>query len=103
MKKKTLATKMQSELSLERTKLANRRTLLAYIRSSVAVLVAGAGLLKFIQVSAWVCIGWICIILAPILLIAGIYDYNRECKLIKKEAEFLKMYNEDVPEEELSV
>ncbi|MBQ0042917.1 MAG: DUF202 domain-containing protein [Lachnospiraceae bacterium] len=80
---------MQSELSIERTKLANRRTLLSHIRSSIALIVAGAGLLKFIQDPIWIVTGYICLALAPILLIIGIVEYVRMKKLIAKEADFL--------------
>lgn len=76
---------LQSELAIERTKLSNRRTLLAYIRSVVALIVAGAGLLKFIQDPVWIVAGAICIVLAPIILILGIMDYFRMKKIIVRE------------------
>lgn len=89
MKKKYTASAIQSELSIERTKMANRRTFLAYLRTSVALIVAGAGMLKFIQVAAWIAIGWICIALAPVIIVLGILDYIQVKKLIKKETEFM--------------
>ena len=94
VKKSIVNSKMQSELAMERTKMANRRTLLAYIRSAVGFVVAGAGLLKFIQDPIWIYIGIICIILAPITIIAGIIDYRRVNKLIEKEAAFLNSTEE---------
>ena len=94
MKKSIINSKMQSELAMERTRMANRRTLLAYIRSAVGFIVAGAGLLKFIQDPIWIYIGIICIILAPITIIAGIIDYRRVNKLIEKEAAFLNSTEE---------
>ena len=94
VKKSIINSKMQSELAMERTKMANRRTLLAYIRSAVGFVVAGAGLLKFIQDPIWIYIGIICIILAPITIIAGIIDYRRVNKLIEKEAAFLNSTEE---------
>lgn len=95
--RKMIPSQIQSELSIERTKMANRRTFLSYIRSSVALIVAGAGLLKFIQVPAWIGIGWICIVLAPILLVAGVIDYLKVRSLIEYEQEFMKsvMVNDD--------
>ena len=63
MKAKIKNAKVQSELSIERTKMANRRTLLAYIRSAVGLIVAGAGLMKFINSTVWIVIGMGCIIL----------------------------------------
>lgn len=89
-KTKPTDTSIQTELSIKRTILANHRTFLSYLRSSAAILVAGAGLMKFIQSPTWVLIGKVCIILSPILLIAGFIDYILTRKLIKKEKEFLK-------------
>lgn len=89
MKAKIKNAKVQSELSIERTKMANRRTLLAYIRSAVGLIVAGAGLMKFINSTVWIVIGMGCIILAPITLIFGIYDYFHIKKLIELEKNIL--------------
>ena len=90
MKAKVKNSKIQSELSIERTKMANRRTLLAYIRSTGGLLVAGAGLMKFINSSVWIVIGVACIILAPITIVFGIYDYFRMKNLIQLENDFLE-------------
>lgn len=100
MKKDTAASTIQSELSIERTKMANRRTLLSYVRSAVGLLVAGVGLLKFIQVQLWIYIGWICIILTPVLLVVGIFDYIKVKKLILKESQYLDEYLSDEDSEE---
>lgn len=81
---------IQSQLSLERTILANHRTLLAYIRSAVGLIVAGAGLLKFIQSPAWIIIGIICIVLTPIILFVGIMDYRRVNKIILRERKLVE-------------
>ena len=90
MKDKVKNSRIQSQLSVERTKLANRRTLLAYLRSAVGLVVAGAGLMKFITEDVWVVVGICCIILAPIIMIVGIIDYIHVKKLIKAEKEYLE-------------
>lgn len=81
---------IQSELSIERTRLANHRTLLAYFRSSIALIVSGAGLLKFIHDDIWVYTGYILLGLAPVMIIAGLVDFIRMKRLIKKEIKILK-------------
>lgn len=86
------AARIQSELSIERTKLANKRTFLAYLSAAVGLVVAGAGLMKFIRVYAWIAIGWVCIGLAPLVLIMGIVDYLRVKSLIRKEIAYLNTY-----------
>lgn len=90
MKKKIAASQVQSELSIQRTKLANHRTFLAYFRTAVALIVAGAGLMKFIQNDIWFSIGVACIVLTPIVLVFGIFDYFSTKKLIQQEAEYFK-------------
>ena len=70
------ASSAQSAMALERTRMANTRTMLAYIRSAVALFVAGAGLLKFVSEIVWVYIvGILFIIATPILLGVGIWEY----------------------------
>lgn len=101
MKKKLIASKVQSELSIERTVLANRRTFLAYFRTAVALIVAGAGLLKFVQNSVWVYLGIAFVILTPVVMIMGIYDYVQVKNLIKRERELLEaQYSEESAETE---
>ena len=70
------ASSAQSAMALERTRMAKTRTMLAYIRSAVALFVAGAGLLKFVSEIVWVYIvGILFIIATPILLGVGIWEY----------------------------
>ena len=95
MKAKIKNSRIQSDLSIERTKMANRRTLLAYVRSVVGLIVAGAGLMEFIDSAVWMAIGIGCIVLAPIILIFGLYDYFHMKKLIQMEKDFLKEETEE--------
>lgn len=103
MKKKMVASKIQSELSIERTAMANRRTFLAYIRSAIGLIVAGAGLLKFTQSTWWVTLGIVMLVLTPIVLVMGIIDYMKVSKLIAKEKEFLSaQYDEESVKTEIN-
>ncbi len=64
-------------LALERTKLANERTLLSYIRASLYLLLGGIALLKLEDFQQIHFLGYISIGLTIILLIIGIFRYHR--------------------------
>lgn len=90
---------IQSALSIERTILANRRTLLSYLRSAVSLIVAGAGLIEFVQNDILVTLGVICLIFAPIVLFYGIFDYIHMKKIIAAEKKVLSFVEEEGSEE----
>lgn len=70
--------KLVDVLALDRTRLANERTLLAYTRSAFALLIAGISLVKvFPEDVTLMILGGSFIILAPVLLSAGIYRAYR--------------------------
>lgn len=70
--------KLVDVLALDRTRLANERTLLAYARSAFALLIAGISLVKvFPEDVTLMILGGSFIILAPVLLSAGIYRAYR--------------------------
>ena len=66
---------VRDHLALDRTKLANERTLLAYLRSGVALMLAGGTLFHFAESSwlAWVGIG--CIPLGFLTLVFGTWRF----------------------------
>lgn len=66
---------LRDYLALDRTKLANERTLLAYIRLFIAVLAAGFGFIEFINQSLFILLGWIFVIFSPFILIIGFYRF----------------------------
>lgn len=83
--KKVHASSVQSAMALERTRMANTRTMLAYIRSAVTLFVAGAGLLKFVSEIKWVYIvGILFIIATPVIFFIGMYEYINMRKRIDK-------------------
>lgn len=72
------ALKLVDILALDRTRLANERTLLAYTRSAFALLIAGISLAKvFPEDLTLMILGVSFITLAPLLLSTGIYRAYR--------------------------
>ncbi len=74
----TLPLKLVDILALDRTRLANERTLLAYARSAFALLVAGISLMKVFPQDVNIAIlGSVFIGLSPFLLGFGIFRSYR--------------------------
>ncbi len=62
-------------LAIVRTELANRRTLLSYLNTSIALLVSGVGLMR-LSGSNWLeRIGIALIPVSLVVAIVGVYDY----------------------------
>jgi putative membrane protein len=61
---------------MDRTMLANQRTLLAYIRTALAFLVVGGTAVKFFSSPPIVAAGVVFMILAGILTVVGIAHYR---------------------------
>ena|SRR5690554_2224490 len=80
---------LRDYLAMERTTLANERTLLSYLRSSLYLLVGGIALLKLENFKNLYLVGYISLLLAIIFVIVGIYRYQ---KLRKR----LKVYYEEI-------
>lgn len=64
-------------LALERTKLANERTLLSYIRASLYLLLGGIAILKLEGFEQIHFLGYISIALTVILLLIGLFRFHR--------------------------
>jgi len=62
-------------LALERTKLANERTLLSYIRSSLYLLLGGIGLLQLEDFKRIHWLGYVALIVCVIFLGIGIFRF----------------------------
>ena len=71
-------------LAIERTKLANDRTFLAYFRTFIVILGTGITILKLEMFSDLKSFGLILIIIAPILLIIGVFRLLRVKRTIKR-------------------
>jgi len=66
---------LRDYLAIDRTKLANERTFLAFCRTSVGFFGAGAGSIKFLNEPVFSFIGWSLIFLSPFILVWGIWRY----------------------------
>lgn len=62
-------------LALERTKLANERTLLSYIRSSLYLLIGGIGILQLKDFDNIHWLGYFALLVCVIFLAVGIFRY----------------------------
>ncbi|WP_298936729.1 DUF202 domain-containing protein [uncultured Ruegeria sp.] len=73
-------------LSVVRTELANRRTLLAYVKTALGLAIAGLGLLHFYEAqSMQVGIGLLAFPVSGLVLVLGGLDYLRTKRLIEAE------------------
>lgn len=62
-------------LALARSKLANERTFLAYFRTAVVFFSSGFAILKLGALKDIVSIGYFLLILAPLMIVIGIFRY----------------------------
>lgn len=76
---------LRDTLALERTRLANERTLLTYGRTSLYLVVGGVALLKVEQFENTKAIGIAILILSLLLFLFGVYRYVRLRKKIKSQ------------------
>lgn len=67
-------------LALERTKLANTRTLLAWVRSAVALFATGVGLVELLDHLLLARVGLVFVWLSPLVLIGGFVHYFLVCR-----------------------
>jgi putative membrane protein len=75
---------LRDYLALERTRLANERTLFAYLRTSVYLILGG---IAFLQLEGLVQIKWLGYLslgLSVVFLVAGIFTYYRLKNKLKK-------------------
>ncbi len=74
---------------MERTTLANQRTLLAYIRTAVSFFGAGIALVKVIDIPSFIAIGWVFMITSPLLLAFGFFAYQESKRRVKESLQRL--------------
>ena len=79
--------KLTDTLAVERTRLANTRTFLAYFRSSVFFLGTGLSIIKINFFDDISYIGWGFVIVAPLLFFLGFYRMIAVNKSIKNMIE----------------
>lgn len=78
---------LRDYLALERTRLANERTLFSYIRTSLYLLTAGIGIFQIESISRLDGLAWVCVVAGIFLFILGLIRFW----LMKKH---LKSYRE---------
>lgn len=84
---------LRDYLALERTKLANIRTLFSYIRTALYLLTAGIGILQIKSISHLDEWAWVCIITGIILFFLGFFHYWKLRKhLLEFQHEKLKRF-----------
>jgi putative membrane protein len=74
---------LREYLAIERTKLANETTLLAYIRTGLYFLVAGSTLGQVIQTPFWRIAGPPLIVTGMLIMAAGVLRFRRVRKAIE--------------------
>lgn len=62
---------LRDYLALERTRLANERTLFSYIRTSLYLLTAGIGIFQIESISRLDGLAWVCVVAGILLFILG--------------------------------
>ena len=72
-------------LALDRTKLANERTYLGYMRTFISLLAAGVGFIRFIEIEMVKYVGIALCLISPLFLIVGTWKYYSMKNEIKKQ------------------
>lgn len=72
-------------LARQRTSLANERTLLSYIRTSLYFLVSGTALMKVEDLANVKEFGYLSFLISVLLIIFGIYNFLKIRRRLKKE------------------
>ena len=74
-------------MAVQRTRLANERTLLAYIRTAIVCLIAGITILKLIPDGIFILVTSLILIVSGVLvLFLGIYMYSRTKKELSRNS-----------------
>jgi len=74
---------LREYLAIERTKLANETTLLAYIRTGLYFLVAGSTIGHLVATELWKIIGTPLVVIGLIIMLLGLVRYFRLRKSIE--------------------
>lgn len=80
---------LREYLALERTKLANERTLLTYIRTGLYFLVAGSTLGHLIETAFWNMMGTPIIIVGLVIMVLGAVRFIRVRREIKNSRQHI--------------
>lgn len=89
---------LRDYLAMERTKLANERTLLSYIRSSLYLLLGGIAIIQLEGFESIKFIGYISLGLTILLVIIGIYRFQKLNRQLKNYYSQIEMMFEEKKE-----
>lgn len=64
-------------LAIGRNKMANERTLLAYVRTFLSFIVAGVSLIQFFNVASFVLLGYLLIPVGVIIMVIGVFRFRK--------------------------
>jgi putative membrane protein len=73
---------LRDQLAIDRTLLANERTLMSYLRSGVALFIAGVSIIHFSHEVWFTVTGFLCLPFGFFTVLFGIYRYKRMDKAI---------------------
>ena len=68
---------LRDHLAIDRTLLANERTLMSYLRSGVALFIAGISIINFSHEAWFTAMGFLCLPCAIITVLFGIVRYRK--------------------------
>lgn len=74
---------LNDQLSVTQAVMANERTLLSFLRTALAILVAGLSLIKFFELEWMVYSGWILFIVSFLTITMGIVRFSKMKALIQ--------------------
>lgn len=86
---------LREKLALQRTKLANQSTFLAFIRTSMYFLVAGISIKNLTSVNFAMVYEIVFIAVSIVLLTIGVFNYNKQIKLIKESEIHIGNFQDD--------
>ncbi len=75
---------LRDELAIDRTLLANERTLMSYLRSGVALAIAGASIMHFAPAGWFWVLGVACLPLGVVVSVIGITRYRAMNQAIRR-------------------
>ncbi len=74
---------LSDRLAISRTHLANERTLLAYVRTALALAAGGVGLVQIFTSPTVVALGWALIPASALVLIVGVVRFQRARRALR--------------------
>ena len=80
---------LREYLAIERTRLANERTLLTYIRTGLYFLVAGSTLGHLIDTTFWNLMGMPLVIVGGIVAVLGVIRFVRVSRKIERSRKYV--------------